>query len=64
MRYNLIKVWSRIRQYLESQDLNYRLVYDWVLIYRVYVGVSFNVSKWLSEKFSQQKIGMSGFDAI
>ena len=61
MRYNLIKVWSRIRQYLGSQDLNYRLVYDWVLIYRVYVGVSFNVSKWLSENFSQQKMESVGF---
>ena len=56
--------WSRIRQYLGSQNLNYGLVYDWVLIYRVYVGVSINVSKWLSENFSQQRSRPSGFSEI
>ena len=40
------------------------MLYDLVLIYRVYVGVSVGVSKWLSENFSQQRSRLSGFTEI
>ena len=47
-----------------SQDLRYGFLYDWSLIYRVYVGVSVSVSKWLSENFSRknrESQGLMGF---